>query len=446
MRNTIAAMMLTVAALAGRILAAEGQAEQRPTGAPEPCWGSPLPGDCPLQKSSEFSGIAWTGRHVQYGNADTWYPSWAADGNLYSPWTDGYLLEGAEGRQQVPFAENHPAYACNSADYLGRKAATAQAKIVGDDPRRLKIVNLVPRVEGSPAPYQGRYPCGSLVHNGVWYYGTYALTNGKSGCGGVGWTLLGPLVGFRWSTDLGKTWSETPCTPAKPLFGEDPQRSPVKIGAPHFVDFGRNMEHSPDGKAYLVAHGSTRPEAWNNWIQGDQVYLLRVKPSIASMNDAAAYEFFAGHDAGGKPRWTNRFADIKPLLEWKDNLGCVTATYDPGLKKYLMCISRSIRANRANVLFLESAEMTGPWKVVAYLTAFGPEAYFLNIPTKFISQDGRTFWLCYSANWASKATSGGNPPGSHYALCLREIRLISARKEKGGLTAGPSPAWRAGRG
>jgi len=51
--------------------------------------------------------------------------------------------------------------------------------------------------------------------------------------------------------DLGKTWTETPHRPAKPLFSEPIQtRRAVKIGSPHFVDFGRNMEHSPDGKAY----------------------------------------------------------------------------------------------------------------------------------------------------------------------------------------------------
>ena len=31
---------------------------------------------------------------------------------------------------------------------------------------------------------------------------------------------------------------------------------PVKIGAPHFVDFGKDMEHSPDCKAYLLAQGA----------------------------------------------------------------------------------------------------------------------------------------------------------------------------------------------
>lgn len=32
-------------------------------------------------------------------------------------------------------------------------------------------------------------------------------------------------------------------------------RYSVKMGTPDFVDFGINMEHSPDGKAYLVGMG-----------------------------------------------------------------------------------------------------------------------------------------------------------------------------------------------
>ena len=66
---------------------------------------------------------------------------------------------------------------------------------------------------------------------------------------------------------------------------------PVKIGAPHFVDFGRNMEHSPDGKAYLVAQGAVEPDpkprfANLSWITADQVYLLRVTPTLENINDA----------------------------------------------------------------------------------------------------------------------------------------------------------------
>ena len=158
-----------------------------------------------------------------------------------------------------------------------------------------------------PAPYEGRYPCGSLVYNGVWYYGTYCLhPAGGDIRDGItyNWPWLGPFVGFRWSTDFGKTWTQTPCTPAKPLFGETALKGePVKIGAPHFVDFGKNMEHSPDGKAYLVAHGASAtartaalpttvgsPATRSTWCAS--------RPVIENMNDASKYEFFAGHDGG----------------------------------------------------------------------------------------------------------------------------------------------------
>ena len=49
------------------------------------------------------------------------------------------------------------------------------------------------------------------------------------------------------------------------------------------------------------------------------------------MNDEDAYEYFAGHNIKGKPVWNDDFNEIKPLIEWNNNLGCVTATYVPHL-------------------------------------------------------------------------------------------------------------------
>lgn len=401
-------------------------------------WADNTPADCPFPKSKKYSEIVFTGRYANYTDADTWYPSWADDGCMYSPWTDGYLVEGHEN-EYVPFSafkEQHPDYACYSIPYTykdeRRKPATGQAKIIGDDPMHLKIENLF-RVEGDPAPYNGRYPCGSLVYNGVWYYGTYCVTNrSDSDCGGVAWTCLGPFVGFRVSKDYGKTWTDTPFTPEKSLFGEDPKVAPVKIGTPHFVDFGKNMQYSPDGYAYLTAHGATDPKAWNGWIQGDQIYLIRVKPSEQTMNDPSAYEFYAGKDKKGKPVWTKEFSKIKPLLEWSGHLGCVTVTYNPGLKKYLMCITRGVRNsvfgtspctnNRYDTMILESDKLDGNWKLLKYLDRFGPVAYFVNIPSKFISEDGKTMWLSYSASWNNKDITP-NPEGGYYSFSLHEFTV-----------------------
>ena len=288
----------------------------------------------------------------------------------------------------------------------------------------------------SPRPYEGRYPCGSLVHNGVWYYGTYCLhPSGRVDHDGIpyNWPWMGPFVGFRWSTDFGKTWTQTPCTPAKPLFGEQALHGePVKIGAPHFVDFGKAMEHSPDGKAYLTAQGASdgkdRRYAYNSWITADQVYLIRVAPGVENMNDAKKYEFFAGHNAGGEPVWTKEFKEIKPIAEWRDHAGCVTMTYNAPLRKFLMCVTDGGNTvSRYNTCLLESDRITGPWKLAALLKNFGEQAYFVNIPSKFISQDGRSLWLCYAANF-STGWGGINfkslPPGSRYGLCLQEVRLL----------------------
>ncbi|NDJ54035.1 MAG: DUF4185 domain-containing protein [Chloroflexi bacterium] len=375
----------------------------------------------PFARSSLLEGLIFTGRYRNYTNADTWYPSWASDDHLYSPWTDGYILE--EGGRDESFNDDHPAYACNSLDLLGRKAATAQARIIGDDPLNLRIENLKPRIEADPTPYGGRYPCGSLVHDGVWYYGTLCLlADWDARPNDWDWHYLGPFVGFRISRDMGQTWEETPHTPYAPLFDENPYLGPIKIGKPHFVDFGRDMQRSPDGKAYLVAHGSSDPDAKNNWHQGEHIYLLRVTPSIKTINDASAYEFYAGQDDHDTPIWTNDFARIQPLLSWKDNLGCVAATYNPGLDRYLMCVTNPIEMGHYDALFLEAPTLTGPWTWFTYLERFGPEAYFLNFPSKFISDDGLRLWLIYSANWSDRQHSG-DPEGSAYALSIHEVVL-----------------------
>jgi len=388
-------------------------------------WPSQPPADCPFAVSTELTGVTFTGRHSDYRCGDTWYPSWASDGNLYSPWTDGET-EGL---------------GCSSGK--GRRAETANAVLRGDDPLNLRIENTSGLQVASALPYKGRYPCGSLVYDGIWYYGTYCLgPDGKVEHEGMdyNWPVLGPIPGFRISTDYGKTWTPSPLTAEKPLFPEPAAfMGPVKMGAPHFVDFGKNMKHSPDGKAYLVGMGAEEndPEprfANLSWISADQIYLARVKPGIDALNDITQYEFFAGHAPDSQPRWTSDFSAIRPLLEWNNNMGCVTITYNAPLGKYLMCVTDGWpTVARMNSYILEADTITGPWRLVTYMKDFGEQAYFLNFPSKFISSDGKTLWLCYSANFSNHWNDIElkiNPPGGRYGLCLHEIHLETAQSER----------------
>ena len=385
-------------------------------------WRSNPPADIPFAPSQELTGIAFTGRHANYGNADTWFPSWASNGNLYSPWTDG-TVNGVSS---------------NSSTLGGGKATTGYATIIGDDPLHLTITN-VGIYPASPLPYEGRYPAGSLVYDGVWFYGTYCLeqTPGK----GLNWDILGPFVGFRYSTDYGQTWHESPHNPEHPLFSEPVKMGdPVKLGLPHFVDFGKNMEYSPDGKAYIVSQGAIEPgpkprDANLSWITGDQIYLARVRPRIRTINRRSEYEYFAGHDLQGHALWTRDSSKIQPLVDWNNHTGNVSVTYDAPLKKYLMAITDGGNTiSKYNTYILESSKITGQWRLVDYMRNFGEQAYFVNIPSKFISKDGRTLWLSYSANFTNgwlHTNYKSNPPGSDYGWTLQEVRLLGSATSEG---------------
>ena len=84
-------------------------------------WPDDPPSGCSFKQSHEVTGISFTGRYANYTKADTWYLTWADDGNNYSgPGSiDGYF--------------------CNS-NFLAQ--CTGQAKITGEDPLNLSVVNL----------------------------------------------------------------------------------------------------------------------------------------------------------------------------------------------------------------------------------------------------------------------------------------------------------------
>lgn len=401
---------------------------------------SEAPEDCPFPSSTSFSGIRFLGVKSGLRFGDTWYPTWGSDDVLYSPWTDGscWRLDGSyDYSMSAEFEEGYPGSFHKKYKHTG-PAVTGHAVMEGDDPENLKVYSLGIQ-KAAAFPYHGRYPCGSLMYNGVWYYGTYCLDLGdaKYGDQKVNWPWLGPFVGFRHSDDLGRSWTDCPLSPKEPLFPESGENGyPVKIGSPHFVDFGKNMQHSPDGKAYLVAHGADihdlKPRFWNaSWITGDQIYLFRVTPSIENMNDVSAYEFFAGYDSEGETIWTNDFSSIKPLLEWNNNMGCVTVTYNPGLKKYIMCVTDGGNTcSRMNTYILEADHMTGPWRMITYMKSFGEQAYFVNIPSKFIGDDGKTAWLMYSGNFAPDWNGDKlveNPPGSHYGMVMQKVEFLESK-------------------
>jgi hypothetical protein len=400
-------------------------------------WECETPADCPLEKSRDIKGVVFTGRYANYTACDYWFPAWAADGHLYS--------------------------ACGDGEFCGHRILNlGLARIAGDDPLDLRFTYLghfnVPDFRTSSA-----YGCTSLIKNGVWYLGLEEGWNSASAGTPEGlarfWGFLCGRGAHRGVGDLGypfphhDAWEDRTHHPLRLAAGNKAASQPGTSDAKHmggffgerpginrfrnlhFVDFGRELEHSPDGKAYAVTHGSigAKPAEWGN---GDNVYLLRVEATSERISDPRAWQFFAGKNERGEPIWSDRIDDLKPLLSWEDRLGLAHVVYNAPLKKYLMWISPLLESDTyimnegptdtfsaEGSLLLESAELSGPWRLVEYFHRLGPNAYCICFPSKFISPDGRSAWLLCSANYTNMQDPG-KPAGMRYSAHFREVEFV----------------------
>ena len=52
-------------------------------------WPDRIPETCPFERSKAFNAIRFLGVKSGFRYGDTWYPTWAENDILYSPWTDG---------------------------------------------------------------------------------------------------------------------------------------------------------------------------------------------------------------------------------------------------------------------------------------------------------------------------------------------------------------------
>ncbi|TSA37866.1 MAG: hypothetical protein D4R64_04740 [Porphyromonadaceae bacterium] len=85
-------------------------------------WKSEPPVGCSFEQSTDIVGVAFTRQYVTYTDADTFYPSWAVDDNMYCGWTDGkaYLVgHGAIDNDPTPRVADN-SWIAGDAAYMAR--------------------------------------------------------------------------------------------------------------------------------------------------------------------------------------------------------------------------------------------------------------------------------------------------------------------------------------
>src|SRR5262245_58648012 len=285
--------------------------------------------------------------------SDNWPMTWAEDDALYAAYGDGNGFE--------PF--------------VAEKLSLGFAKITGAPPDFNGETLRSPTGEARGQGAAGKKAGGMLMVDGVLYLLARNAANSQ----------------LAWSRDRGKTWAW-----ADWKFTEG-------FGCPTFLNFGRNYAGARDEFVYVYS-----PDRDSAYEVADSLALARAPKG--RIHEREAYEFFAGLDGAGRPKWTRDLARRAAVLTNPGRCYRSGVTYDAALRRYLLvqpvpgAASRD-RDGKIDVRFsgglaiYDAPEPWGPWT-----TAFFAERWDVgpgdtaSFPTKWMSADGRTLYLVFSGD------------------------------------------------
>lgn len=321
------------------------------------------------------------------GDGDLWPACWADDDNLYTANGDGLAFAPAAYQ---PF------------EYDDR-FDMAVSRICGMPPNLSGTTIATDVGTNWSGPAFNRKPTGMLCVNGTLYLAFQNLEKHVFNAT--------PVASIAQSADHGVTWTWDAETP---MFSES------IFTTIFFLDYGRNSVHAID--SYVYAYGFDQ-----SWRSQQQLFLGRV-PNTQVMT-RSCWQFYGGTDSSGNPTWTSDIHAKAPVLEdtcplyaqtfgdfpnGHRALGQGGVTYNAPLKRYIF----SSWSHTAH-LFYESPTPSGPWSLF-FLHDFGSAQpgqnrgmYGTNIPSKFISADGKLMYV--QCNVCCK--------GDAYTYALRQLRV-----------------------
>jgi hypothetical protein len=282
-------------------------------------------------------------RHARGG--DNWPNTWGADDYLYSAYGDANGWE--------PF--------------LPKKLSMGIVRVAGNPPAIRGENILAPTAEAVGDGNAARKASGMLMlDDGTLYILVRNVGNSQLG----------------WSKDQGRTW-----TWADWKFG-------TSFGCPTFLNFGKAYAGSRDNFVYIYSHDHD-----SAYERADRTVLARVPKD--RIRDRTAYVFFVRTSADGSPVWSPDIYQRGAVFENPENCYRTSASYNAGLKRYMLCQINSGADTRFSGGFgiYDAPEPWGPWTTVYYTPKWdvGP-GETNSLPTKWMSADGRTVHLLFSGD------------------------------------------------
>ncbi len=290
--------------------------------------------------------------------------TWSNDNHQYAVWGDGGGFGGTESSGRASFGVARVEGDSNNyrgVNRFGGKGGACRSTITG-------------KGHGAPISIRG------VLY--VWV---------TPGAGAQGYQRF---VLHR-SADKGCTWKR---------LAVEFVRSRDHISYGSFVQFGRDNTAARDAYVYTVAPEVTNASSLTIVQKPGRVMLVRV--ATASIDDRGAYEFFAGLDSSGQPRWSTDAAKRRPIYQDKAGVGPFPQmTFVPGLDRMIYTNQYGPSSGNAGAQSLltmaEAPQPWGPWHVF-YRARFQPQiertVFQWNFAPKWFRNGGRDFTLIFSGH------------------------------------------------
>lgn len=367
------------------------------------------------------------------GKGDNWHMTWAGDDNQYVGLCDG------SGWDDLP-------------GYTGKEYNSRIYIISGNPPgHSFKHLQSFPDLdalwnpgEGEPKYFSRYYSFGILAIDGFIYQ---FLSTPIEPFGPPGNAFIG--IKLIYSPDNGKTWMNQDGT--SPVQWEEWEKRSLKnmlffhepggaFSLLTLLQMGRNYEHNKDGYIYIYAPNGNEDGNMN------QLVMLRVKKDrILKRPD---YEYFVSLDPDGTANWDsdiNKRGIVQTFpagwVNWKIGFPSgghpyawhPSVVYNKPLDIYIMAnwgmgvdSSDGDWFTKPSYLgFWTAPRPWGPWTQVHEEISWTPNndmmarAYQPQISPKWISGDGRSFWLV----WTDFRLVGEIRP--YYAFNCQKVEIIT---------------------
>ena len=342
----------------------------------------------PQERSDYIVEVKFDRYRYHCGEGDMWPQTWGKDGSLYTAAGDNkgspmnFWRVSSYGSWSD--GELDPGKLTNTNDWT-----IDLIDPLPIDPKRYCLNPDAPGVK----------PAGLLDVDGTLYFAVEAQNYGDCAefnrqCNLHGWIVT--------SQDYGKSWDRE-ATPTDFFTG--------RLASCHFLQFGRGYEGAMDG--YVYAYFPCGEDGRSYWENGDGMLLGRVPREKILCREA--WEFCAGLDAAGSPRWSPAEEDAQWVFSYPKMTGENHVCYNPGIGRFIMgnysFVDNEVRprpihqmrwpqAYRSQLTLFEAERPWGPWKLFYRDDNWGTYGdYQPSFPTKWMFADGHLMLMVSSGSW-----------------------------------------------